>query len=252
MKTFALPLAALALTSLSALAQTPAAVSVINYAGFTGEFPIAPGSIASAYGDFGAVTTTSAPSLNPMPRELAGIRLRLGGTDSPLYFVSRGQINFVVPVGAQTGRQTVEVVSGGNVVARGSVNVYEFAPGLASSDTSPARQGILLNQDNSVNSQAQRARRGEVIQLYATGCGATNPASQDGVPSTAAAPAAATVKAYIATIEIPIQYAGAQSQFPGICQVNAVLGSQAFITGQVPVTITVNGIPSNQVTLWVE
>jgi uncharacterized protein (TIGR03437 family) len=252
MKSFALPLAVLALTSVSALAQTPSSVSVINYAGFTGDFPIAPGSIASAYGDFGSVTTTAASMLSPMPRELAGVRLRLARTDSPLYFVSRGQINFVVPVGTNTGHQTVEVVSGGNVVARGSVNVYEIAPGLASSDTTPARQGILLNQNNSVNSQSARARRGEVIQLYATGCGSTEPASQDGVPSSGAAPAKAPVKAYIATLEIPVQYAGAQPQFPAICQVNAVLGTQPFITGQVPITITVNGVPSNQVTLWVE
>lgn len=252
MRIFAFPLAILVLAALPANSQTAPTVSVVNYAGFTGAFPIAPGSIASAYGDFGSVTNTPASTLNPMPRELAGVRLRIGGVDAPLYFVSRSQINFVVPVGTEVGRQPVEVTSGGNVVGQGHVNVYSFAPGLASSDPTGTRQGIILNQDNSVNNRDSRARRGEIVQLYATGCGATNPAVQDGVPSSGAAPATATVKAYIANLEIPIQYAGAQTQFPGICQVNAVLGNQSFITGQVPITITVNGIPSNQVTLWVE
>jgi uncharacterized protein (TIGR03437 family) len=251
MRTLALSIALVAIGAVSSLAQTPGPIVVINYAGFTGNAPVAPGSIASAYGDFGNVTQTALSSLNPMPRELAGVRVRVGDTDAPLYFVSRNQVNFVVPVGAQEGRQTVEVTSGGTVVGRGNVNIFNYYPGLAVSDTATL-QAIALNQNNAVNSQSQRARRGEVVQIYATGCGATNPASQDGVPASAAAPAVATVRVYISALEATVQYAGAQTQFPGICQVNAIVPNQAFVTGQVPVVITVNGVPSNQAALWVE
>jgi uncharacterized protein (TIGR03437 family) len=234
------------------LAQTPSRVAVANYAGFVGTFPIAPGSIASAYGDFGNVATTPASSLNPMPRELAGLRLRINNVEAPRYFVSRGQINFVVPWATPTGRQTVEVVSGGNVVARGTVNVYAVGPGLASSDTTPTRQGIIQNQDFAINSTSARARRGEVIQIYSTGCGVVTPALQDGVPPTGLANAAAPVKVFVSVEEATLQFAGAHPQFPGICQINAFVPNRSFVTGQVPVFVTVDGVASNPVSLWVE
>ena len=257
MKHLALSFAALAaIGAAPCLGQAPGPVTVINYAGFTGLFPVAPGSIASAYGDFGAgVAATGASGANPLPREIAGVRLRIGGTDAPLYYVSRNQINLVVPVATAIGRQTAEVVSGGNVVARGNVNVYDFAPGLASNDPTPSRQGIIQNQDFAINGPSARARRGETIQLYATGCGATNPQSQDGVPPSSLSPATALVRAFVSVEEAAVQFAGAQPQFPGICQVNLLvpnLPNREFITGQAPVFITVNGIASNPVTVWVE
>jgi len=233
-------------------AQTPSAVAVINYAGYTGTFPVAPGSIASAYGDFGNVTTTVLTSLNPMPKELAGVKLRVNGVDAPLYFVSKTQINFVVPVATPTGQQAVQVLSGSTVIATGTVNIYDVGPGLASSDNSATRQGIIQNQDYGVNSETVRAHRGEIIQLYATGCGATNPAVTDGVPPSTIADAVAPVRAFVSVSEAVVHYAGAHTQFPGICQVNIQVPNDAFITGQVPVFITVNGIASNPVSVWIQ
>jgi uncharacterized protein (TIGR03437 family) len=235
-----------------ALAQTPGRVDVINYSGFVGTFPIAPGSIASAYGAFGTVATTSASSLSPMPTELAGIGLFVNNVAAPLYFVSSAQINFVVPAATAAGRHAVEVRRGQTVVARGSVAVYDIGPGLASSDTSPTRQGIIQNQDFAINSQSAPARRGSVIQLYATGCGATQPATQDGRPPAALSPAVAATKAFVSWAEAPVLFAGAHPQFPGICQVNITVPSNAFISGQVPVFVTVNGVASNPVSFWVE
>jgi uncharacterized protein (TIGR03437 family) len=232
--------------------QTPAALAVVNYAGYTGTFPVAPGSIASAYGAFGNVATTSAESLNPMPTTLAGLSVRVNNVAAPLYFVSGGQINLVIPVGTPEGRQTVEVVQGGNVIARGTVNVHPVGPGLAQSDTQTTGQGILQNQDFSINSQTARARRGEVIQIYATGCGATTPALEDGRPPAALSPARAEVKAFIDVREAAVAFAGAHPQFPGICQVNAVVPNVASISGRVTLFLTVNGIASNPVSFWVE
>lgn len=250
MRLLALPAALAAIGAVCCFAQTQASVAIVNYAGFTGDFPVAPGSIASAYGTFGSVMDTSAPGLSPMPTELSATRVRVNGLDSPLYFVSRTQINFVIPVATQPGRRTVEVVQGGNVVASGSVNVWEIAPGLASSDSTPNRQGIIQNQDFTINSQNQRARRGQIIQIYATGCGATNPVVQDGAPPSVLSPSTAQVKAYILD-EAAVQFAGAHPQFPGICQVNATVPEKA-ISGMNPLMITVNGVASNPVSVWVE
>ncbi len=239
-----------ALTACSLFAQGP--ISVINYSGFNPLAPVAPGSIASVFGSFGPVTTTAWNAANPpMPTTLATVAVRVNGVAAPLYFVSSGQINFNVPVGTPEGRQTVEVVVAGSVVGRGTVNVWPQFPALAASNTAPERPGVILNQDNTANVTTPAAR-GSVIQLFATGCGATNPASVDGVPAGGAAPSVARVQAWVSVFEAAVQYAGAQPQFPGVCQVNVVIPNQPSITGNVGVYIAVNGIASNPVTVRVQ
>jgi len=181
--------------SVSCFAQMTATVTALNYAGFAGSFPVAPGSIASAYGNFGSVPTTVLQSLNPMPKELAGV---------------------------------------------------------ASSENSPFRQGIIQNQDFAINGPAAPARNGEVIQIYATGCGAVEPAVPDGMPPAVLSGAVAEVKVFISVEEAQVQFAGAHPLFPGICQVNAFVPDRSFITGQTPVFITVIGVASNSVSVWVQ
>jgi uncharacterized protein (TIGR03437 family) len=237
-------------TAISLLAQV-SQVAVINYSGFNASAPIAPGSIASAYGGFGTVATTATTTASPLPTTLAGISIRINNRTAPLYFVSAGQINFVVPNATESGSQVVEVLNGSTVVARGSVNVWEVFPAMASSDTTPTSQGIVQNQDFSINSRNARAGRGEVIQMYATGCGRTSPSTTDGLAPTALSPAVAKTEAFVANLPAVVQFAGAHPQFPGICQVNVIVPDQPFVTGQTPVFITVGGIASNSVSVWI-
>lgn len=232
-------------------AQTPGPVTVINYSNLDIKAPVAPGSIASAYGNFGTVATTALTSLNPMPTTLANVRLTVGGVNAPLYFVSANQINFVVPVGTTIGATPIEVLNGSTTVARGTVNVYDFWPALATAGTDATRPAIAQNQDFGINGREARARRGEVIQFYATGCGVTNPRVTDGVPPAELSRAVADVKVTMSVVEVTPQFAGAHPQFPGICQINAVIPDNSFISGQVPVIVTINGIASNAVSIWV-
>jgi uncharacterized protein (TIGR03437 family) len=227
-------------------------VAVINYSGFNANAPIAAGSIASAYGSFGTVATTATTTASPLPTTLAGISVRVNNRTAPLYFVSSGQINFVVPVATENGAQPIEVLSGTTVVARGTMQVWDIFPALASSDTTPTSQGIIQNQDFSINSRTSRASRGQIIQIYATGCGRTNPVSVDGSAPTALSPAVARTEAFVGNLPAVVQFSGAHPQFPGICQVNVVVPDQAFVTGQVPLFITVGGIASNSVSVWVQ
>ncbi|MBZ2185698.1 MAG: hypothetical protein K7J46_13380 [Bryobacter sp.] len=231
-------------------AQAP--VSVINYSGFNINAPIAPGSIASAYGNFGTVTTTATTTASPLPVSLSGISVRVNNRTAPLYFVSSSQINFVVPNATETGRQTVEVLSGNDIVARGAVNIWDVFPALAAADSTPTSPGIIQNQDFSINRQNARARRGEIIQVYATGCGRTNPTVADGTAPTALSPSVARTEAFVANLPAAVQFSGAHPQFPGICQVNLVIPDQPFVTGQTPLFITVGGIASNPVSVWIQ
>lgn len=242
--------AASAVVCITGWAQTP--VTVINYSGFDTHAPVAAGSIASAYGDFGNIQTTAwSANVPEMPRELATVKIKLNGTEAPLYFVSNSQINFTVPVGTPAGQQSVEVLVGTNVVAKGTVNIYDFFPALAARTTDATRPGVILNEDNSDNLSVPAAR-GSVIQLFATGCGATTPAAVDGIPPGTVAPTVARVQAYISWDEAEVLYAGLQPQFPGVCQVNIRIPDKAYIAGDVPLFIKTNGLASNPVSVRVQ
>jgi len=251
MKSISLVVLFVATTAITSLAQV-SQVAVINYSGFNASAPIAPGSIASGYGAFGTVTTTATATASPLPTTLAGISVRVNNRTAPLYFVSSGQINFVIPVATENGSGTVEVLNGATVISRGTVNIWEVFPALASSDTTPLSQGIIQNQNFSINTASSRSARGEIIQLYATGCGRTAPVSVDGLAPAALSPSVATAHAFVANLPAVVQFAGAHPQFPGICQVNVTIPNQPFVTGQVPLFITVGGIASNSVSVWVQ
>jgi uncharacterized protein (TIGR03437 family) len=250
MKAFALTAALLLWSAAATYAQGP--FTVVNYSGFNPGNPVAAGSTVSGYGVFTGVAVAAWDGTGSMPRELANTRVRVNNVEAPLYYVSSTQINFNIPVSIPNGRHRAEVLVGGNVVAAGNVVVWDAFPALATRNTDATRPGIILNQDNSINLTTPAAR-GSVIQLFATGCGPTNPPALDGTPSGAAAPTVLPVKAWVSVTEAVVQYAGAQPQFPGLCQVNIVIPNQPFITGPaVPLYITVNGIASNPVTVSVQ
>ncbi|HYP14456.1 MAG TPA: hypothetical protein VEQ63_11080 [Bryobacteraceae bacterium] len=259
MKSLALKLALMALGSVAGCFGQ-LSIGVQSYAGFSPSAPVSPGSVISIYPagqNFSNVTLTTAQAL-PLPRELNNVRVRIAGADAPLYFVAPGQINAIVPLATPTtGRQTVEVVQGGNVIASGSVLVFDWAPVLASLSATPDRPGIVQNfsqnpQAPPTNSQANPARRGDVLTIYASGCGPVNPAVPDGAPASGVSSVTGTVRVYFAAAEVTPTFAGA-NQIPGICQINAAVPDHpSVINGQVPLYFTVNGIESNYVTIWVQ
>ena len=83
---------------------------------------IAPGSLASLYGQNLSATTAQAGAL-PLPTSLGGVTLAV--TDSagvqrsaPLLYVSPNQINFLVPDNVSTGSATFAVAGGRNCTER--------------------------------------------------------------------------------------------------------------------------------------
>src|SRR5262249_54517169 len=121
-----------------------AQVTVINGASFRTEQPVAAGSWASAFGTFTGVTSTTATTV-PFPKTLGGVAVSIDGVDAPVYFVSSGQINFLVPNGVTPGLKDVQVRTGaGNV--NGTVRVISTGPGLFVKDTTTQRppKGAIL------------------------------------------------------------------------------------------------------------
>jgi uncharacterized protein (TIGR03437 family) len=164
---------------------TPPELNSVTHAATFERTPLAPGTIATVFGN-----------------RLKGDKLELRVNDTPtrIFFANDTQINFEVPPALPTSGTA-------NIVA-----VVDTRPSTARQLTlTTASPGIfpnaILNQDNSVNSAANPALAGSVIQAFLTG-----------LP---AAGAPITVKIHDYTVS-PL-YAGAAPGFIGLQQVNAAI-----------------------------
>jgi hypothetical protein len=109
-----------------------------------------------------------------------------------MYFAGSGQINFQVPNGApSSGTATLEVVDAttGQVYGAGTVTMSPQSPGIfhCSPNNNGVVQACVINdQDGTVNSSSNPAKRGSIVSIYATGQGYIPNAPPDGTPATGA------------------------------------------------------------------
>jgi uncharacterized protein (TIGR03437 family) len=117
-------------------------VSAANY-----QTAVAPDSIVSGFGSELATGIMVATEI-PLPTVMKGASITV--TDSlgasraaPLFYVSPGQINFLIPSGTAGGRATLVLVNG-SVRATGEVTVASIAPGVFSADSSGSGTAAAL------------------------------------------------------------------------------------------------------------
>ena len=237
-----------------------ASASVVSGASFTGP-NVAPGSIATIFGDQLAPATEQATVL-PLPAALAGISVsltdRAGVTrDAPLFYASPKQINFQVPAGAVPGPATATVHSFGITRATGSLQVEATAPGIFTQNADgkgvPAAIIVRIAADGSMSSESvfscgaapgscepvpievgSGANRAYLI-LFGTGI--RNRTAITGVSMT------------IGALNVPVEYAGPQGNFVGLDQVNIPLPAELAKRGRVDLMLTVDSKPANVVQL---
>ena len=171
----------------------------------------------------------------------------VNGVSAPLLYTSSGQVNAVVPYEAGTsGIAKVKVAVAGVSSGEWGVPLTSAAPAIFTINASGAGAGAVLNQDSSVNSAANPAARGSVIQIFGTGQGITSPPSLTGAISTGAGNAAVLpVKVTIGGIDATVQYQGAApGLISGALQVNALVPPDVTPGVAVPLSISVGGLPS--------
>jgi uncharacterized protein (TIGR03437 family) len=124
--------------------------------------------------------------------------------------------------------------------------VAPAAPGVFTLDSSGQGQGVILNQDYSLNSPSNPAPRNSIVSVYADGLGQTNPPGVDGaVTGAALSTAAAPVSASINGVDSEVLYAGtAPGIVAGVFQVNVRVPEAAAPGGTVPLVLAAGGASS--------
>jgi len=136
-----------------------------------------------------------------------------------LLYVSPLQINFQAPRQTATSQVLVEARVAGKTIARATMTVIPTAPGLFA----------VLNQDSKPNSATNPAKRGQVLQIYATGQGEVSPAVEDGAAPTAdkLSVTAATPAVSIGGKGAAVQFSGLAPGFVGVWQLNVAIPDDA-------------------------
>lgn len=243
----------LILLSLAVCAGLQAQVAVLNGASNRTDQPVTRGSWATAYGTFAQVTQTVAPGY-PIPKTLGGVTVTVDGVEAPVYFVSAAQINFLIPYQTTPGLKPLQIRTAGGTIS-GNVRVMAAAPGLFIKEAANAQppKGAILNQDSTENTSSNVARRGQVIQIYATGPGLLNQSITDGAgaPSSPLVTTVSKPEVHIAGVKADVQFSGLAPNFAGLWQINAAIPERPFIAGRVPVQVFMDGVDSNEVSIFV-
>lgn len=235
--------------------NTAASVSAASYKGPE----LAPDSIAAAFGQ-NLATSTQSVSTIPLPTSLAGTTVEV--TDNtgmkrlaPLFFVSSGQVNYLIPSGVAAGATNVTIRSSAGAVSSGMIQVVTVMPGLFSANSDgqgvPAAQAFRIRISGAesyepvaeYNAAQQRfiplpinlgPETDQVfLVLYGTGIRFRSSLS------------AVTVN--IGGVNSEVLFAGASPEFIGVDQVNSRLPRSLIGRGEVNVILTVDGRMANAV-----
>lgn len=221
---------------------------------------VAPGSLASIYGNGLATTTAQASSL-PLPTSLGGASVTVtdsAGTARPaaLVYTSPTQFNFVVPGGTATGIATISTTSSA-MTQFFTVPINQVAPTLFATNGA----GTGLAAATAVRIAANNVQTPvPVFQCTNGGCTAVPIAIPDATQvfvsfygtgirnRTSLANVTVTIKG----ASVPVQYVGPSPEFTGLDQVNVQLPQTLRGSGDSPVILTADGKVSNVVSITVQ
>jgi uncharacterized protein (TIGR03437 family) len=210
-------------------------VNAASSAPFTAQ--VSPGEFLTLFGS-GLAPTTDSASL-PFPKTFHGVQVLINDVAAPIYYVSPGQINVVVPYGTLAGSVAyIQVNNNGS-----DSNVVTELTGLTSvgAFTNNPVGGIgyaaALHPDNSVISTSSPAQIGETVAVYLAGMGAVNLPVRDGTaaPSSPLSITTATPLIFILDstghyLQAKIAFSGLAPGYAGLYQINFTIPS-GLVTG---------------------
>jgi uncharacterized protein (TIGR03437 family) len=239
---------------------SPRNLGTVDAAGYNREAGVALESIVATFGTGLANGEFSAMPGMPLPTNLGGttvtIRDSKGGERlAPLFYAGAQQINFQAPAGSAVGYGAVIVKINDTIVSSGAVKLEAFAPGIftAATNGSGVAAGNVQRVRNGNSTYEAMFERDPTdptkwravaidldpptdsvfLLLYATGVrGRSDPLN-----------ASVTV----GSTTLPVAYAGGQSEFVGLDQINLFLPPSLKGAGEVDVSLTIDGVRLNTV-----
>jgi uncharacterized protein (TIGR03437 family) len=207
--------------------------------------PIAPGAVVQIYGSGLATGTAYGTVANSrLSTAVAGASVKIGGLDAPIAYASPTQINVQVPSELMANHQYQIIVNAGGVYSKPEpINSIAAQPVLAA-----FADGRIIAQDvsyNLINAQ-NPAHAGDVITLYLTGMGATNPPVPTGTLAPTSPLATSTVQPQVSidTASADILFSGLTPGGVGLYQINIRIPA-GIRTGDLQLVVSQGGIASN-------
>jgi uncharacterized protein (TIGR03437 family) len=217
--------------------------------------PVAPGSIATAFGS-GLAVRQEAALRTPLPVTLGGATVTItdamgASREAGLFYADTNQVNFLVPESAAAGWGTATFSVTGGTPVRVPIRVVAGAPALFQANpgtglvageairqqgTAQTREPLFLLEGGRVVARPIGVTQGEVyLTLYGTGL------------------RGGTVTATVAHLPVPVTYAGLHPVFVGLDQVN-IGPLPRSLAGAGPVTLLVvaGGQTGNPVELAIQ
>jgi uncharacterized protein (TIGR03437 family) len=234
----------------------------VNAANPTGGNALAPRSIASLFGANLAPEVAVADLAPPLPFTLGGLTMTMGGGPVPLFFVSPTQVNFQVQAFTLTGPGVTSLtLTQGALTTTITVQLKPFAPALFTTNAGGTGQAsTLIAGTTSLAAPtgafpgSRPAKVGEFLSIYATGLGdiSNRPSVGSASPSSPLASTLTTPEVTIGGVPGTVIFSGLAPGFVGLYQVNVQVPVGAPIGPDIPVVVTIGGVPSNTATIAVD
>jgi uncharacterized protein (TIGR03437 family) len=240
-------------TSVQPASTGPQTVATVSAASFT-QGALARESIAALFAAGGLAGGTVTASTIPLPTTLGGVQVKVRDAanterDAPLFFVSAGQINFLVPQGTGNGAATITVMRDGSAVGQGPLTIEAVGPGFFSAAANgqglAAAVVLRVKSDNTQTIEAI-SQNGQPIPIdlgpesdqvfliaFGSGWRGRNTAN--------------TPTATIGGAAADVSFAGAQGDLAGLDQANIKIPRSLIGRGLVNIVMTIDGKTTNAV-----
>jgi hypothetical protein len=211
---------------------------------------LGPGNIVQIYGS-SLASQVAAPQVLPLPTEVLGTQVLIGGVASPLFYISPGQVNAQIPFELEAGKQYQVIVSANGALTTpqpiqlnaGAPAVLQFTSGLI----------VAQHQDGTLISDQSPAAPGEFVVLYMSGLGATDITVPSGQPSPSNPPAR-VLDTPVLTMNgkpVPVLFSGLTPSLVGLYQINLQVPAD-LTDGPYDIVVSQSGVVSNTTTLPVK
>src|SRR5215213_4474737 len=185
---------------------------------------IAPGSIASIRGNALALNTETAED---PPFAVAGTDVKVNGQAARIFYVSAGEVVFVVPSGLAAGSAQFLVTNADGLSSKAEAVISPTAPGVFS----VGDEGIILNSDMLTPGPFDPSNGKLRLSIFATGVARANSVS-------------VTINGKSTIVETVVP-----AQLPGLDEIHVLVPAELRGTSTSTLVVSADGVQSNTASL---